>query len=222
MNKFGFTLAEVLVTLGIIGVVAAMTMPTLISNHQKTVYVTQLKKVYTELSQAAKRAINDNNAVSLDETRFNSNVVGASSNFLKTYFNVVQDCDTSLTPCFAESYKYIDGSSFGIAYEPEAVVSLASGASIAIFINAIGRDLNYLENHGNFSMLVDVNGASRPNIVGRDMFYVQLYSDGKVAEHYDTGNVDLDSYFELCISGSSVYGEGCFSKIVADGWKMDY
>lgn len=222
MNKFGFTLAEVLVTLGIIGVVAAMTMPTLISNHQKTVYVTQLKKVYTELSQAAKRAINDNNAVSLDETRFNSNVVGASSNFLKTYFNVVQDCDTSLTPCFAESYKYINGSSFGIAYEPEAVVSLASGASIAIFINAIGRDLNYLENHGNFSMLVDVNGASRPNIVGRDMFYVQLYSDGKVAEHYDTGNVDLDGYFELCISGSSVYGEGCFSKIVADGWKMDY
>lgn len=222
MNKFGFTLAEVLVTLGIIGVVAAMTMPTLISNHQKTVYVTQLKKVYTELSQAAKRAINDNNAVSLDETRFNSNVVGASSNFLKTYFNVVQDCDTSLTPCFAESYKYINGSSFGIAYEPEAVVSLASGASIAIFINAIGRDLNYLENHGNFSMLVDVNGASRPNIVGRDMFYVQLYSDGKVAEHYDTGNVDLDGYFELCISGSSVYGEGCLSKIIQDGWKMDY
>lgn len=222
MNKFGFTLAEVLVTLGIIGVVAAMTMPTLISNHQKTVYVTQLKKVYTELSQAAKRAINDNNLVSLDEGKFTSYNPNASKEFLNTYFNVVQDCDTSLTPCFAESYKYINGSSFGIAYEPEAVVSLASGASIAIFINAIGRDLNYLENHGNFSMLVDVNGASRPNIVGRDMFYVQLYSDGKVAEHYDTGNVDLDGYFELCISGSSVYGEGCLSKIIQDGWKMDY
>ena len=69
---------------------------------------------------------------------------------------------------------------------------------------------------------VDINGAAPPNIVGRDMFHVELYSDGRVAEHYDTGNVDLDSYFELCISGSSVYGEGCFSKIVADGWKMDY
>ena len=33
--KKGFTLAEVLITLGIIGVVAAMTMPTLIQNHQK-------------------------------------------------------------------------------------------------------------------------------------------------------------------------------------------
>ena len=65
----GFTLAEVLVTLGIIGVVSAMTIPTLVKNHQRTVYVTQLKKVVTELAQAADRAASDNNAVSLDETK---------------------------------------------------------------------------------------------------------------------------------------------------------
>lgn len=222
MNKFGFTLAEVLVTLGIIGVVAAMTMPTLISNHQKTVYVTQLKKVYTELSQAAKRAINDNNAVSLDETRFNSNVVGASSNFLKTYFNVVQDCDTSLTPCFAESYKYINGTAFE-AYEPEAAVSLSSGASISVRNNAfIYQSDGY---HGYMDLHVDINGAAPPNIVGRDMFYIQLYSDGKVAEHYDTYLYEaIEVQFEQCLTGEAngAYGRGCFSKIVADGWKMDY
>ena len=50
--KHGFTLAEVLVTLGIIGVVSAMTLPTLVKNHQRQVYVTQLQKVYNELSQA--------------------------------------------------------------------------------------------------------------------------------------------------------------------------
>ena len=65
MRRFGFTLAEVLVTLGIIGVVAAMTMPTLVENHQKKVYIVQLQKVYTELAQAAKRVLTDNNAVSL-------------------------------------------------------------------------------------------------------------------------------------------------------------
>ena len=46
----GFTLAEVLVTLGIIGVVAAMTIPTLMQNYQRQSYVTQLKKVYNELN----------------------------------------------------------------------------------------------------------------------------------------------------------------------------
>ena len=44
MKKNAFTLAEVLITLGIIGVVAAMTLPTLIQNHQKQVYVNGLKK----------------------------------------------------------------------------------------------------------------------------------------------------------------------------------
>ena len=43
-HRSAFTLAEVLITLGIIGVVAAMTLPTLIQQHQKQVYVTGLKK----------------------------------------------------------------------------------------------------------------------------------------------------------------------------------
>ena len=44
--KNAFTLAEVLVTLGIIGVVSAMTVPALLQNHQRKSYVTQIHKVY--------------------------------------------------------------------------------------------------------------------------------------------------------------------------------
>lgn len=55
MKKFiAFTLAEVLITLGVIGVVAAMTMPTLIQNHRKHEVVTKLKKVYSTVNQAIK------------------------------------------------------------------------------------------------------------------------------------------------------------------------
>ena len=47
MKKFyAFTLAEVLITLGIIGVVAAMTMPTVIKNYQKKQDATQMRKTY--------------------------------------------------------------------------------------------------------------------------------------------------------------------------------
>ena len=55
-----FTLAEVLVTLGVLGVVAAMTMPTLMSSHQKKVYAVQMNKVYNELQQAFLKFRNDN------------------------------------------------------------------------------------------------------------------------------------------------------------------
>lgn len=51
-NKFGFTLAEVLITLGIIGVVAALTIPSLVVKHRKQVVVTKLKKASSALMQA--------------------------------------------------------------------------------------------------------------------------------------------------------------------------
>ena len=54
-NK-GFTLAEVLITLGIIGVVAAMTMPVLIANHKKNVTITRLQRAYNILSNVFVRA----------------------------------------------------------------------------------------------------------------------------------------------------------------------
>lgn len=71
-RKIAFTLAEVLVTLGIIGVVAAITMPTLIDNHQKKVAATRLEKFYSMMSQAVYQWVGD--------TGF---IPGTTYNFLK-------------------------------------------------------------------------------------------------------------------------------------------
>ena len=51
-RKIAFTLAEVLITLGIIGVVSAMTIPTLMANHRKKVVETKLEKIYSVMNQA--------------------------------------------------------------------------------------------------------------------------------------------------------------------------
>jgi len=56
LRKAAFTLAEVLVTLGIIGIVAAMTMPTLMANHRKKVVETKLEKIYSVMNQAINMA----------------------------------------------------------------------------------------------------------------------------------------------------------------------
>ena len=58
--RFGFTLAEVLITLGIIGVVAAMTIPTLMSTFAKQRTETQLKTFYSRINQTIKMSIADN------------------------------------------------------------------------------------------------------------------------------------------------------------------
>ena len=56
MNKKAFTLAEVLITLSIIGVVAAMTVPNLMSNFEKQKTIVGLKKAYSEFIQVVDRA----------------------------------------------------------------------------------------------------------------------------------------------------------------------
>lgn len=60
MNKKAFTLAEVLITLGIIGVVAALTMPMLIGHFEKTTTATKLKKFYSVMAQATDKAMSEN------------------------------------------------------------------------------------------------------------------------------------------------------------------
>ena len=51
-KKAAFTLAEVLISLGIIGIVAALTLPAIISNYKKSVIETSVKKFYTNINQA--------------------------------------------------------------------------------------------------------------------------------------------------------------------------
>lgn len=65
----GFTLAEVLITLGIIGVVAALTLPTLISNYKKQTYVTGLQKAYSVLNNMTKSAMSSDEVTDFSDTQ---------------------------------------------------------------------------------------------------------------------------------------------------------
>ncbi len=61
--KKGFTLAEVLITLGIIGVVAALTLPSLIQNYREQAIVARVKKFYSVFSQAYAMAVLENGTI---------------------------------------------------------------------------------------------------------------------------------------------------------------
>ena len=164
MNKQGFTLAEVLVTLGIIGVVSAMTVPTLMQNYQRKSYVTQLHKVYNELQQAAQQYMTDRNAVNLREAGLTSN--DALANFVKTYFKVINDCGEDRQPCMSDDYKKITGKVLGNASGQPLNMTIASGVSFGFGISSTGT-----ANNNRVAIFdVDINGSQGPNIAGRDVF----------------------------------------------------
>lgn len=86
-KKTGFTLAEVLITLGIVGVVSAMTLPTLVANYQKQATVSKIKKFYTNINQVFLRAQADNGEYS---TWSYDNVEDYYNKYLKPYLKNVE------------------------------------------------------------------------------------------------------------------------------------
>ncbi len=219
--KKAFTLAEVLVTLGIIGVVSAMTVPTLMQNYQRQSYVTQLHKVYNEFSQALTQYQTDRNAVNLTEAGLNSK--DAVDTFIKKYFRVVQECD-SMDDCFADEYKTLQGSSDTSYSRDVKSFVLASGASIRP---------SYATDGSNFKLLnvgIDVNGKKGPNILGRDFIFFAVYKNALIDDYTNDVNDNAplteearDNMFNSeCNAGASGSSWGCFGKILNDNWEMTY
>lgn len=135
MNKLtnGFTLAEVLITIGVIGVVAAMTIPTLISSYKKKVIETRLSKFYSTMNQALKLAEYDyddrsgwdelGNGFIEDE---NGNNVPAAESWVKKYLIPYIKADTKMKNAQGKIELYFqDGSAVVISsaswlYYPDA------------------------------------------------------------------------------------------------------
>ena len=95
--KTGFTLAEVLITLGIIGIIAALTLPVLIANHKEKQTVTKLKKVYSTFSNAYIQAINEYGTPDMwDNFAYEQETAESTMVFfnkLKPYLQIVKECD---------------------------------------------------------------------------------------------------------------------------------
>lgn len=86
-KRYGFTLAEVLITLGIIGVVAAMTMPTLMNSTQGAQYKAAYKKALSALSQAVvlNVALDDYNFADLDADNYTlTDMLSSRMNVVRT------------------------------------------------------------------------------------------------------------------------------------------
>ena len=168
-----FTLAEVLITLGIIGTVAAITMPTLIENHKEKVTVTRLKKVYTVLSQAYMSACVEN--ISIKEwgigEAFSSDGAKVIADKMIPYLKLNKDCGFE-KGCFPNNtiYRYLSGTSW---------YRIDSSSRSYKFILADGT-LVAIESFGTQGKIfVDINGFKGPNQDGRDLFSFWL-QDNKV------------------------------------------
>lgn len=209
MKKTGFTLAEVLVTLSIIGVVAATTLPSINSNVQKAQIGPILAKAINTLENANRMALQEYETSNLataakciKEELGNATPSEAGGNYLDIM------------------YKYVSGSHSGTS---GSEFRSKDGIIYDLADNTVTGSSTLTNKYSNkaYQIEIDINGNKKPNAGGEDRFNVLVDQAGTVIpvggqEYARYKNTDTTS----CTSDSK--SANCTGNIADNGWKVLY
>ncbi len=221
--KAAFTLAEVLITLGIIGVVAAMTMPTLIANYQKQETISKLQKVYTVLNQAFKLSEVDNGEFEYWDIDHDDPGTYFEK-YWKPYFKIAKMCNTyqecgyeAVAPFLKANGQKETASIVSNGYRRTFITT--DGVVLSTSVKggaALDEDGNVIVPGNDFLLIfIDINGANRPNQLGKDFFYSIVTKKGVLAHGFGLPDDEVNT--DCSKTGDGYY---CLSKLIREGWKI--
>ena len=218
-KKCAFTLAEVLITLGVIGIIAAMTFPSIVGRYREKATVAQLKKSYSLLSQVFNKIVYDTGSEPKDwgmGGMYDANSHIVMANKFVPYLKIAQNCVGKSTE-YTKKY-CIDNPAY--AYHTQYTsMRLMDGTTLifrAFSSSCIGKYGNnkYLQNVCGV-IFVDTNGQKNPNRLGNDMFefYFTNYGIYPAGTELDT-KLTFDKYCDKekdwdIIIDSYWNGSGC-------------
>ena len=169
--KKGFTLSEILITLGVIGVIAAMTLPSVVKNYQKKSVETRLKKSYSLLSQTIKRAEVDNDT--LDHWDYTLTAEEFADKYIMPYIKAEKIE-------FGKWFKEIKGTVHKDTLSESLALQLADGSIWYIRQNSSVVNKTII--------VIDINGKHGRNIGGKDIFFFEILPEKRVNYNCGWGN----------------------------------
>ena len=180
-TKTAFTLAEVLITLAIIGIVAVLVIPPLIRNYQSRSWSTASDLFQKRLTEATKQMNTQGQLLGYSSTEDFVN------NGLSKYMKIIKKCNKDeLDKCFSPKFNYgseeletsslTTASNFGKdnwSTDPYGII-LDNGTTALLVYN---KDCSYIDPYNNqidgtscLSVAYDVNGMKTPNTINQDLF----------------------------------------------------
>jgi len=224
IKKYAFTLAEVLITLGIIGVVAAITLPILVQNYQKKVTVERLKQTYSILSQAIKMSEIDNGPVEEWNIPTESNAYEHgkqfSEQYITPYIKKVKVCSNAIN-CHGEKTYYLSGQESGYNKSLYYII-LNNGVVMYVWPRSTFIEFG-----------VNINGKQKPNVAGKDIFVMLLSKydmDSGILGKFKKGTLSfygqghdrnyLKTRVYPCAKSGTLAGVYCGALIFLDGWQI--
>ena len=242
MKKFGLTLAEVLVSVAIIGVVSALTVPQLSSGIQQKHWSSALSGQITNFENAMKNIKTKESIVDITE----SNVWQQSTkeDFKSSFLENMTNIETVIDKKFSEYYNNrifdinrtpyngdVEDSDEYIIYKLKNKGTLFISPLLNNFIEitedeALKRGLNYSKIVG--TVIIDINGENLPNTIGRDIFYFDLNENGVLKAFgsmeysmFRTGD-DNRHWSKKCNDDKITSGASCTGRLVENNFVMDY
>ena len=199
-----FTLAEVLITLGIIGIIAVMTLPTLIAKYQERVILTRVKKVYSQILSAVSLYKAENEVSDISGLFDTSNTSEQTMRNFAKYFKTIEICSSSdrkgchgqymILPkrklsdgngntasdvlCTKSRFVLPDGTLIGVIQYPNCY-ELVEKDVIDENGFATGEKTKYVRSYCAL-LFFDVNGKESPNRSGQDYFCLGINIDGSI------------------------------------------
>ena len=241
MNKKGFTLAEVLISLAIIGVVAAITIPALYNSNQYQTLVSKLASSVSSLENAFSAMLIEEGANGLEATEFATLMTAQTPNYNRASGVLGEYLKNSGISLKTYAIKNLNGTAANITALPAIVMKNGSWVMLRNFNVAHSTSITdaiIRDNGGSLyqqfaEVIIDVNGDQAPNINGRDIFYYILGDDGilypmggKDERIFITGTFtdnDRNNIDTVCsTSGQTAYGITCAARLMLNGNKIDY
>lgn len=181
-NK-AFTLAEVLITLLIIGVVSSMVIPAIISDAQNQEYKVAWKKTYAIFAQASQRLAMDNGGNIKGLYNTNDAFRNAYLPYLQYTKTCNQSTSTGLNGCWhaLNSWFFLSGDPYSWAGDRSWTSRVILNDGTLVVVGGDQNCNNYDSITGAcIEIMVDINGYKKPNTVGKDIFVLIVYENGKV------------------------------------------
>lgn len=189
LRSSGFTLAETLITLVIVGVIAAITVPSLIAKYQEEQFKSQFKKCYSMLANAINAVIFDNGSLLMPQYDNSSppTITKAYGQLFAEKFSTIKTCENT-SDClnkkvWHQNYEWYDSNGNSLAQNVGGMYYMSG------FIAADGSLWRFYFfdstcNYGSYKICgyvaFDTNGFKGPNKYGKDLYSVRVNKNGKI------------------------------------------
>lgn len=247
MKKLGFTLAEVLIALSIVGITAALTIPTTVQSHNKKSYAVSLASSVSNFENAMTTLIMKDNVDNLLYTEAWQKIKTGNAYVLNNTTRA-----STIRLFMANAFKQVKMEKYNLTQatyaqlsNPSGAKSVTSGSAVRftskngveymVLVNNVSENAaidekTALRDGGNYinkaaDVYIDINGEKKPNISGRDFFKFELGTDGHL---YPYGSKDWaiynnETYTSVqteCVNNRN--GDYCAAYLAINGYKMDY